>query len=107
LTELVQKPQKYCGCWLLTQFTDAFFDKLFRANLVASAQMRLVEHAIVRDVVANHRLVVSLADSGLLADPILSCVVAIDIMSPPFPLFTECLVVVFIDTEVGMVEIWR
>jgi hypothetical protein len=35
-------------------FTDAFFDKLFRANLVALAQMRLVEHAIVQDVVANH-----------------------------------------------------
>lgn len=86
---------------MLTQFTDAFFD-----NLVASAQIRLVEHTIVRDVVANHRLAVNLADSGLLADPILSCVVAVDIMSLPFLLFTECLVV-FIDTEVGMVEIWR
>jgi hypothetical protein len=85
-------------------FTDAFFDKLFRANLVALAQMRLVEHAIVRDV-ANHRLAVNLADSGLLANPILSCIVAVDIMSLPFLFFTQCLVAVFIDAEVSMVEV--
>ena len=79
-------------------FTDAFFDKLFRANLVALAQMRLVEHAVVRDVVANYRLAVNLADGDLLAGPMLS---------RSFLLFTECLVTASIDTEVGMGEIWR
>jgi hypothetical protein len=68
--------------------------------------MCLVEHAIVRDVV-NHRPAVDLAESGLLVDPILSYVVAVDIMSLPFLLFMECLVAVFIDVEVGMGEIWR
>lgn len=76
-------------------------------DLVALTQMRLMEHAIVRDVVVNHRPAVDLAESGLLVDPILSCVVAVDIMSLPFLLFTECLVAVFIDVEVGMGEIWR
>jgi hypothetical protein len=58
LTGSVQKPQKYCGLWLLLLnpvFEHAFFDKLFRANIVALAEMCLVEHGVVREATAIHR----------------------------------------------------
>src|SRR5271156_6846488 len=82
LTELVQKPQKYCGWWLLTQFllarslTSSLELILWHWHRCVSWSMRLFETLWqIIDGLSTWLIVVCWQIL------ILSCIVAVDIMS--------------------------